>query len=213
MVQKEYKLRNGSELILDFGKLDLSRKDYAGYQLLLTVARSNNDDDEYRKYKEEIQNKINIPHQHLTKEHMKEDSVMALIMQLSLKLGGDPWLLSSKFPVSHIIGIHGYLNPESGKRMALALILDSQGSLMKQFDPVSPEQFPEIVHQILDDKEDKKRLLFICSYDRFGLIPQLLAILHEKPGPEYSVLEIDTKSTSGSSKLGLPGGLLDLEGM
>lgn len=192
LLQEEFKRRNGSDLPLEFANLDLARTNYSGYQLLMTVGQSDDDDEEYGRYKRELQNRIDIPHQHLTPNFMNKDSVMALVMQITLKLGGDPWLLPAQKQNTWIAGVHSYLNPASEERMILVNVLDGQGSLVRQFDPVSESHFPQIIEELLKLNSEKKRVLYVCSYDRFGIIPEILNRLRgQDPEVEYSILEVD----------------------
>jgi len=189
---KEFRLRNNSELTFDYGVLDLEQTDYSGYQVVITIGGDVDEQEEiYRKYKERIQNELGIVHQHVTEEHADEDSVMQLVMELSLKLGGDPWLLPEHPAIPCVVGIHGYLNPFSAKQAIFALAQDGKGTLIKQFDPIEPNNFDELVRAVVKLNEDKTRVLYMHSFDRFGVMERLKNILKRVDEIEYCIVEID----------------------
>jgi hypothetical protein len=91
LLVNEFNLRNNSKLDLDYRDLDLDKTDYGNYQCVITVGDIAGDNEEiYGKCKRLIQNEIGLAHQHITLPYANQDSVMSLVMQLTLKLGGDP---------------------------------------------------------------------------------------------------------------------------
>ncbi|MDA4128664.1 MAG: hypothetical protein OK422_04340 [Thaumarchaeota archaeon] len=192
-LQSEFKRRNNAELEVDYGALESRLNDFAGYDLVMTVGGKPDDDEgEYKEYKETIQNRIKIPHQHVTEAHATEDSVMQLVMQLTLKLGFDPWLLPPSQPVECVVGVHSYQNPETGKRMVFALALNKDGSLLKQFEPADPANFRDLAEKLIAVNQGKGRTLYLVSFDRFGLIPVLEeALASEEKIPEYCLAQVE----------------------
>ena len=79
---------------------------------------------------------MGIAHQHITMENADEHSVMQVIMQFCLKLGGDPWLLPKPDDVSNVISMNNYLNPFSEKSETYVLVSDGQGRILEQHDPI-----------------------------------------------------------------------------
>ncbi|HKZ94749.1 MAG TPA: hypothetical protein VJ249_09260 [Candidatus Bathyarchaeia archaeon] len=190
---KEFKLRNNSELSFDYGTLDFDRTDYSGYDAVITIGSDTGEGDEkYDRCKEILQNSLGIIHQHVTEEHANEDSVMALVMEINLKFGGDPWLLPDQENIPCTVGIHSYSNPYSGKQAIFALALDGRGALLKQFDPVQPTDFENLAQELLGLNEDYGRILYVLSYDRFNIFEKLEGILGSTGKKvEYCIAEID----------------------
>jgi hypothetical protein len=191
---KEFRLRNDSELTFDYSVLDLARTDYSGYQILITIGDdSTNGEESYRKCKEVLQNELGIIHQHVTEEHADEDSVMAMVMELNLKLGGDPWLLPEQDDIVCVVGIHSYLNPFSERKWIFAIALGGNGKLVKQFEPIEPADFDELCGKLAELNKSKHRVLYVLSYDRFGIFEKLKDFLGQTPDIEYCIAEIDNQ--------------------
>jgi len=84
-------------------------------------------------------------------------------MQLNLKLGGNPWLLSAQENIPYVVGIHSYLSPYSEKSAIFAIAQNSRGELLKQFDPIEPEDFEELSTVLTQFNKHKHRVLYIFS--------------------------------------------------
>jgi hypothetical protein len=188
---REFKLRNGSELTFDVDSLDLDMADYSNYDVIITIGNGSDEGDMYERCKEILQNARGMAHQHVTEEHANEDSVMALIMELNIKLGGDPWLLPAKEMFPYVAGVHSYLNPFSKRAAVFAMLLDGRGSLLKQFDPIRPTDFKKIATQLASANKSGHRMLYLFSYDRFGILQELQSILDQEGDVEYCIAEID----------------------
>jgi hypothetical protein len=188
----EFKLRNNSELIFDCSTYDSEAPDYSGYQAIITILADDADEDTYRKYKTMAQNDLGIVHQHLIEAHATDDSVMPMTMQLALKLGGDPWVLPEREGFPYVIGIHSYLNPSSKEAQIFSIIQSGNGAILRQFDPVEPTAFEGLARTLAELNKEYSRVLFLVSFDRFGII----GILREALGNageeiEYCIAEID----------------------
>jgi hypothetical protein len=132
-----------------------------------------------------------VVHQHVTEEHADERSVMAMVMELNLKLGGDPWLLPEQEDIPCVVGIHSYLNPESAKEAIFVIAQNGRGALLKQFEPIEPGVFEEMARVLAQLNKDKRRVLYLVSFDRFGILEGLRNVLGEVDDIEYCIVEID----------------------
>jgi hypothetical protein len=189
---KEFKLRNNSDLIIDYGVLDVEETHYSGYQAIITIGEDAEEQEEtYRECKEKIQNTLGIVHQHIRKEHVNEDSVMQLVMELSIKLGGDPWLLPERKDIPCVVGIHSYMNPLSERQAIFAIAQSGTGALIKQFDPTVPGDFEKLGGALAELNKEKHRVLYLHSFDRFGAIEKLKGILKRVEKIEYCIVEIE----------------------
>jgi hypothetical protein len=192
----EFKLRNKSELTFGFGSLDHTKNCYDGYSLVITIgienATAETDDEIHDRFKKFVQNQLGIAHQHVTIDKANEDSVMQIIMQICLKLGGDPWLLPKLTESLVIIGVNSYLNPTSMKSEILLIVIDNEGHLLEQFEPIELKFKPDSLIELLIKLNQKyNRVLFLTSYDRFGLLAPLLDSLKKtKELIEYCIVEI-----------------------
>jgi hypothetical protein len=188
---KEFRLRNNSDLIFHYGTLDFEKTDYSEYQIIITIGDDNDEEESYKKCKELIQNKLGVIHQHITEEHADEDSIMAIVMELNLKLGGDPWLLPEQANIPCVAGIHSYVNPYLEKEAIFTIALSGNGKLLKQFDPIEPSRFEELARELAQLNREKHRILYLFSFDRFGILERLKNILGQIDDIEYSIVEID----------------------
>ncbi len=187
----EFELRNNSHLIFEFDELDLKRTDYSNYNLVLVIEKSTNrDDDTYGQCKKIIQNEHGVIHQHITQEHADKDSVMALVMELSLKLGGEPWLLPEEQCSPIVVGIHSYRNPDSEEQMIFAIALDGRGALLKHFEPVTPDKFGEVARSLALLNQERRRVLYLFSFDKFAILGNLTDALSQVDDIEYCIVEV-----------------------
>lgn len=168
-LQNEFKLRTENELLLTIEKIDFENKNFLNYDLVLTIMNENDKyhDTFYKKCKQIIQNENSVIHQHLMLSSADQDSVMQIIMELSLKFGQNPWLVDSESLFDYLVGVHTYTNPKSREELIFMNVLDGKGKLLNQFDPVSQDKFSELLANI-QNKVDGK-ILFISSRDKFGL--------------------------------------------
>lgn len=196
-LSSEYRLRNNSDLHYDYGSLDPQKNDFDGCQMVLTIGRENESDEEiYRWYKKNIQNEMGIVHQHVTIDKADEDSVMQIIMQICLKMGGEPWLLPKSFDAPYVIGVNSYLNPISEHSEISVIVLDGECRLLEQYDPVEQSKPNDVIQLLARLNEKYHRVLFLTSFDRFGLIEQLERTLDETDGTnEHCIAQITDNSS------------------
>ena len=188
---REFKLRNNTELsfVYSYG-LDLEATDFSDYDLVISIGGTSEEEDTYRKFKKRIQNSLGVIHQHVTEEHADKSSVMALVMELTLKLGGDPWWLPEHEKIPCVIGVYSYLNPFSGKKGIFAIAHESNGAVLKQFEPVEPAAFPELEKRIVQMNCEKGRVLYLFSFDRYDIVNNFSETLKQNGDIEYCVTEI-----------------------
>jgi hypothetical protein len=192
----EYLLRNNSNLSYDYGSLKPEENNFETCQMVLTIGEEETDDGVYRWYKENLQNKFGIIHQHVTLDKADENSVMQLIMQISLKMGGEPWLIPKAAEIPYIVGINSYLNPISNRSDISILLLDGEGHLLEQFDPMEQAKLEKAEELLKRLNEKYKRVLFLTSFDRFGLIERLEKTLAESPKHnEYCIVQVVDNSS------------------
>lgn len=190
LLSSEYQLRTNTAIDFTFGSLkpDDSNQ-YTKYDLVLTIGSENEEDEErYVWYKQTLQNKLGIPHQNLTLANAEENSIMQIVMQVCLKLGGEPWLLP-KNEMPPIISVNSYLNPLTEKKYVLVLVTDNEGHILEQLDPIEEERLHEAVKILLDMASKYKRVIFLTSFDRFALFEELKKEL-DKTSNEYCFAHI-----------------------
>ena len=190
-LSEEYEIRNGAKLEFDISQIDLARRDYRGYDVVISITHGKDDEAAYAYFKKIVQNELGVPHQHITAEHADESSVMALVMELTLKLGGEPWLLSE--PLSaYVVGVYSYLNPESQEELVYANVLSGEGKLLAQFAPRKPTDVSDLFDELSKFKFGKREIIYLISYDRFGIMESLKSILSQDT--EYALVQIDDQN-------------------
>jgi len=190
----EFKLRNNTEMSYDLcSNEDFENLDFSGYDVFITISDSSKEEEIYTTCKKKIQNTSTIVHQHITEENANSSSIMALIMELTLKLGGDPWLLPDHEKIRTVVGIYSYFNPFSGKGAVIAIAMDSNGEMLKQFDPIEPESFMELVTELVELNKKRANVFYMFSFDRFGLIEPFIESLRDVSNIEYCITEINNQ--------------------
>lgn len=193
-LQSEFLKRNNSNLEIEFSTAPSLASSAREGDVVLTVSPETDEEDAvYRNYKISIQNKTPAAHQHVTQAHADKDSVMQLVMQLALKLGFEPWLVPPSINVKRIFGLHSYLDFETGKRLVFAIAHNSDGSLLRQFDPVDLQDFDRLAEELVAINEKSGPSLYLFGFDRFGLIPRLDSLLAEKKDGqlEYCIVHFE----------------------
>ncbi|MCW3999522.1 MAG: hypothetical protein NWE93_04730 [Candidatus Bathyarchaeota archaeon] len=170
----EYERRTNTSIIYGHAPLKPDETyQYTTYDLVLTIGSDSEEDEErYSWYKQILQNKIGIPHQNVTLENADENSIMQLVMQICLKLGGDPWLLP-KNELPPIISVNSYLNPFTEKKYVLILGVDNEGHILEQSEPFTEERFDDALKKLLELNSTYKRVIYLTSFDRFLLFDEL----------------------------------------
>jgi hypothetical protein len=191
-LSSEYELRNNSKLCFSYGSTDPQKNSYKECDMVLTIGGE--DEEAYSWYKQVLQNEMGIPHQHITLGNAEESSVMQIILQMNLKLGGEPWVLPKAESIPFTIAINTYLNPLTGKRYFFVMVLDGQGHVLELHDPIEEAKIQDAVTLLNKISEKYERILFITSYDRFEILSQVEKKLSET-GKEYCMMQIIDNSS------------------
>ncbi|HML03427.1 MAG TPA: hypothetical protein VK487_08655 [Candidatus Bathyarchaeia archaeon] len=190
----EFRLRNDSDLSFDFTSSGANGTKYVNHDLVISIGSeaSEENDAEHNEHKQKTQNRFGIAHQHVTLAHADKDSIMALVMQMTLKLGFDPWLIVAPQGIPHIVAIYSYLNPTSKKQAILAMLLNGNGSVMKQFGPFEATNVEEIIKLLISVNEEYRRVLYLVSFDRFSILDRFCNALEKASGNyEYCITQVD----------------------
>jgi hypothetical protein len=188
-------LRNQSDIVFSFGSTELEKNDYEQYDLVLTIGPDNEEEElRYSWYKETLQNKLGLPHQHVTLENAEENSVMQIILQICLKLGGEPWLLPENKQIRCVVGVNTYFNPATETRHTFVVVFDGQGRLLKQYEPIMENQTDKLLNLLLDIAKEYHRVLYLMTFDRFGIFDQIEKKLGETTN-EYCIAQIIDNSS------------------
>jgi hypothetical protein len=156
-LQEEYQLRTGE--LLSIREIQaLQREAVEDLALVMTVGKDP-DDGVRETSKRRLQHTLGIPHQHVTLEHAEADSVMALIMQLCLKLGHNPWILKSDNNPK-TVSFYGYRPPTAEIPAVFWNEVDSHGRLLSQDGPYDPSSIPEILRGIGQRTSEETLILY-----------------------------------------------------
>ncbi len=160
LMEKEFSRHNNGRLLLHNENLDFETENYKDYDLVFTVSDSN---DLYQKAKELIQNSHGILHQNVRPENVEKHSVMAIVMQLSLMLGGYPWLLRTEEKAS-LFTLHSYLHPASDSRTYFFNVLRTTGEVEYQSPPYPGDGMQRLLKDIGDKISKRKRTVLLTSH-------------------------------------------------
>jgi len=160
-LEKEFEKRNGTKLIVDEkSELDLD-KDAQSYDLIITIA----DDTEYiENCKRVIVNQNGKCHQNMNKINVKKESIPQLAMNITLKLGGYPWILDDKMDLQ-VLSILSYTNPFDSTRFYLFNIMTSAGTLIYQSKPFHEEEVLDFLRTIREKVKDIEKLLVLITFN------------------------------------------------
>lgn len=184
-LQKEFEKRNGTRLIVEYGKMDFEARNFLDYDLVITVTDS---EDIYKKSKTIIQNECGVHHQNIRPENATSDSVMQLVMQITLMFGGDPWLLKEDDEKSPIFGIHFYRSPFTGTARYFLNLSNGSGKLLFQSQPYSKENIDALLDVLANKMSECKRALLLLSFDQEEIRQRIVEKLETISGLEYAVL-------------------------
>lgn len=191
-LKEEYKLRNAAELEFTRDIIDFNDNKIADHELMIAIDTDEGEPDEefYDKCKKIIQNKYGRIHQQIVSKNANRDSIMQIIMELSLKFGQDPWLLNDP-PVSpYVIGVYTYSNPENDESLIFAIILHGDGKVIEQRGPVSVAEKEQLLDRLIEFGKGK-RVLYMFSFDRLQLTANLRDKLQKlSEHSEYAITEI-----------------------
>lgn len=161
-LKEEWARRNGSLMDTTIENVDFGTKNYEGYDLIITVS----DSEQLRMdCKKLIQNKQGIPHQHITVGKATPDSVMQLVLQISLKLGGEPWLLKEAPRDLTVVALYAYLNPLNKIKNYYFNALNSNGTILQNPKSYRATEAVELVEEASSLIRNYDRVLFLTSFD------------------------------------------------
>lgn len=161
-LQKEWLSRNNSSMDVTFEKVNFETNNYEDYDLVITISDS---EQLNLDCKQTIQNQHGILHQHITTKNAKSDSVMQLVMQINLKLGGDPWLLKNVPEGLMVVALYPYMNPLTKVKTYYFNAADSNGKVVQVPKSYSRDKAPIMVKDICSLIESYGRVLFLTSFD------------------------------------------------
>jgi len=161
-LKKEFEKRNKCEMPLFFEEVEkIEELDFSDCNLVLTVT---NDSKRIARCKELIQNEGKA-HQNVTPEHADEESIPQLAMQLTLKLGGFPWLLKEFDKDLTVISIYSYRNPFTGLRLYFFNVMSAIGKIKYQSKPYERENILGFLREVHQKAKHYERILFLTSFD------------------------------------------------
>jgi len=160
MVVQELEKRNGINASVDFdSNLDLQKT--ISYDLTLTVS----DDDEFvKEAKNVIINQNGKAHQNINKKNVKAESIQQLAMNITLKLGGNPWLLETKMGLT-VLSIKSYTNPFDKTRFYVYNIMSENGTLIFQSKPFARDDVLLFLRSIQEKIKNISKLLVLITFD------------------------------------------------
>ena len=161
-LQKEWSSRNDSSMEVTFEKVNFETKNYEDYDLVITISDSGQLNLDC---KQVIQNEHGILHQHITSKNATSDSVMQLVMQINLKLGGDPWLLKNAPEGLRVVALYVYMNPLTKVKSYYFNAVDSKGRVVQAPKSYSRDQAVVLRNDICSLIESYGRVLFLTSFD------------------------------------------------
>jgi hypothetical protein len=161
ILSKEIESRNNCKLIIFYAtEGELSSLELSKYNLAITIS---NDGDKIRQFKETFIGNVGIAHQNITPEKAMADSVPQLVMQITLKLGGRPWLIQNPEKID-ILAIYSYRNPFSGSKMYLFNFLTPEGDIVFQSEPFLHDDLPTFLDELGKKAREYERLLIMMSF-------------------------------------------------
>jgi len=186
-LQKEFKRRNRKELVIEYNDLNFEERNYKDYDLVLTISDS---DELYKQCKTIVQNEDGILHQNVRSENANPDSLVPLVMQLSIMFGADPWLLTKLDQDLLLVGIYFYRSPFTGNERYFYDVLDGRGKLLFQSFPYSPDFLGELVNEMTDSLRECRSVLFFVSFNQLDFQEKLARELETIENLEYMILLI-----------------------
>ncbi|MEO9307557.1 MAG: hypothetical protein ABI342_04495 [Nitrososphaera sp.] len=159
-LQIEFEKRNVGKMLIE-QKSDLELDKIKSVDLILTIS---DDEEVIKKYKEEIINKKGIAHQNINMKNVQDDTIPLLVMQMTLKLGGYPWLIENA-PNFQVLSIKSYTNPFNASRYYLFNIMTSEGVFTYQSKPYQREQVLVFLREIQEKIKGIEKLLVLITFD------------------------------------------------
>ncbi len=167
-LQEEFHVRNGVKLILEQdANLALTSEGIGDADLVISFL-SRDDPEGLRRFKSIVINQLGKAHQNVTPQNATSASIRQLVMQLTLKLGGYPWLLSEA-PDLLILSVHTYRNPFDQTRFYAYNLMDGRGRVLFQSTPYEPAHTLNLLREIGEKVSDTKRLLVLSTFDDLAI--------------------------------------------
>jgi hypothetical protein len=167
-LQEEFQSRNGVKLVLEQdANLALTPEGIADADLVISFL-SKDDPEGLRRFKSMVISQLGKAHQNVTPQKATSESIHQLVMQLTLKLGGYPWLLSTS-PDLLVLSVHSYRNPFDQTRFYTFNLMDGKGSVMFQSRPYEPEHTLNLLREIGERVSGTKRLLVLSTFDDLAI--------------------------------------------
>lgn len=171
ILSHEIEQRNNCEVAVSYSEdFSVDNPELSENDLVITIT---NDGDRIGKYKRRLIGELGIAHQNITPSKASEESVPQLAMQITLKLGGRPWLVESPENID-MLSIYSYRNPFSASRFYLFSVMRSNGEILHQSRPFSYEDSPALFDELGKKASEHQRLLIIMSFDDLDLQEHLL---------------------------------------
>lgn len=182
---REIENRNSCSVLLDSKtSINFEKDDLSSYNIILTITQG---DATIKEFKERIVNSLGLAHQNVTPEKATTDSIPQLAMQITLKLGGYPWLLSDPEMVD-ILSIYAYRNPFNEKNYFLFSLMSAEGEVLHQSRPYEKEEFTSLIKDMSKKTKDIDRLLVMMPFSDSEI--QELIIDAIKNVPEFVFVKI-----------------------
>ena len=157
----EFEKRNGGTLAVNTKEeLDVET-DAQEYDLIFTIS---NDADYIKNCKEIIINKHGKCHQNINKESIKPHAIAQIVMNITLKLGGYPWVLDTTLNYQ-VLSVLSYRNPFDGSKFYLYNIMNSDGTLIYQSTSFVEGNVLNFLRDIREKISSYKKLLVLITFD------------------------------------------------
>jgi len=186
-LQKEWSIRNDSSMDVTIEKVDFKTKNYEDYDLVITIS----DSEQLNPHcKQVIQNEQGVLHQHITSKNATSDSVMQLVMQINLKLGGDPWLLKNVPENLRVVALYAYMNPLTKVKSYYFNAIDSKGRVIQTPKFYSRDKAAVMGEDICNLIESYGRVLFLTSFDIERFYDTIIEEMKNKEKVEFACARI-----------------------
>jgi len=166
-----------------FEKVNFETKNYEGYDLVITISDL---EQLTLDCKQLIQNEHGILHQHITSKSATSESVMQLVMQINLKLGGDPWLLKNIRENLRIVALYAYMNPLTKVKSYYFNAVNSKGRVVQAPKSYSRNQAAVLERDICNLIESYGRVLFLTSFDIERFYDKIIEEMKSKGKVEFA---------------------------
>lgn len=160
-VSEEWKKRNGGKLLIEIKEELDAEADAQEYDVIFTIS---DDADFIKNCKEIIINKYGKCHQNINKQSIKPHAIAQIVMNVTLKLGGYPWVLVNGLNY-HVLSILSYRNPFDSSRFYIYNIMNSDGTLTYQSSPFDEREVLGFLGDIRGKISSYKKLLVLITFN------------------------------------------------